>query len=549
MIITVTSFILADEIFMVGIGNMFMEWKKKEGGKWIPKVIVGDARKVIPRLPDNFIDCVITSPPYWMQRDYGHPNQIGREPTPEAYVNEIVRVFELLRPKLKKTATIFLNVGYKYWREELYLIPEMIAIEMQKRGYMLKNKIIWYKPNAMPTPSRNRLNNVYEPVLFFVKREAKEFYYFNLEEVAERPKTITEYQYLLQLKPQDYLGIRVVDSLRYREKREGICVGVRHSNGKVLEVLVKWNNDEVEWIPMGSPVKSYPEKIEFQCPYCNNRLSYWDILLSIANYERMLCPYCNRLLGGGKDDFPRPIIIENAVENKNVEELIMDNIEVKKYITKMPKSSKYLIAGQVFSSSPAGRLAISGEYIDIKRRWRFPQPLIAEYLKFWRERRGISAKDIDDVFGYKDTASHWFRKDFGEWGKGGSLPRPSDWFKLKELLGFNDIYDRLVTEIIAVLSTVKPHEEGKNPGDVWSIKLEQFPGAHFAVFPRELVEKAMKIGCPPNGVVLDPFAGSGTVGEIAVKLGRKAILIELIPEYIELIKKRCGEIELLEPPQ
>ncbi len=65
---------------------------------------------------------------------------------------------------------------------------------------------------------------------------------------------------------------------------------------------------------------------------------------------------------------------------------------------------------------------------------------------------------------------------------------------------------------------------------MWTIKLEQFPGVHLAIFPREPVKKAMKLECPPNDVVLDPFAGSGTVGEVAMKLGRKAVLVELKPE-------------------
>ncbi|OYT55494.1 MAG: site-specific DNA-methyltransferase [Desulfurococcales archaeon ex4484_217_2] len=520
------------------------KWKRYNG-KWVPKVIVGDVRKIIPKLPNNFIDCVITSPPYWMQRDYGHPDQIGREPTPEAYVKEIVHVFELLKPKLKKTATIFLNVGYKYWKEEMILIPEMIAIEMQKHGYMLKNKIIWHKPNAMPTPARNRLNNVYEPVLLFVKREAKEFYYFNLEEVAEKPKTILDYHRLLSLKPEDYLGARVIDSLRYREKMKGIVVGVRYSDSKVYEILVKWNNNTLDWIPLGEPLEKYPEHVNFNCPYCKHVMGYWDILLSIANNNRVICPHCGKLLGTNQNNFPEPILTNNYAKIKEVKEIIVEDVEVKKYITKTPKSSKYLIVGQVFSSSPAGRLAISGEYIVIKRRWKIPQPLIAEYLRFWRIRRRVPIKKLDLILGYRDTAGHWFRKDFGEWGKGGSLPRPADWLKLKKILGFNDTYDRVMTEIIGELQTVKPHEEGKNPGDVWSIKLEQFPGAHFAIFPRNLVEKALKLGCPPNGVVLDPFAGSGTVGEVAMKLGRKAILIELISKYVELIKRRCGVVELI----
>jgi DNA modification methylase len=91
-----------------------------------------------------------------------------------------------------------------------------------------------------------------------------------------------------------------------------------------------------------------------------------------------------------------------------------------------------------------------------------------------------------------------------------------------------------------VLSTVKSHPEGKNIGDVWEIPTEPYKGEHFAVFPRKLVEVCIKLGCPEGGIVLDPFAGSGTVGEVALKLGRTAVLIEINPDYIKLIEKRLG---------
>jgi DNA modification methylase len=90
-----------------------------------------------------------------------------------------------------------------------------------------------------------------------------------------------------------------------------------------------------------------------------------------------------------------------------------------------------------------------------------------------------------------------------------------------------------------VLSTVKSQPEGKNIGDVWSIATEAYKGEHFAVFPRKLVEMCIKLGCPEGGTVLDPFAGSGTVGEVASKLGRNAVLVEINPSYAELIKERC----------
>ena len=69
---------------------------------------------------------------------------------------------------------------------------------------------------------------------------------------------------------------------------------------------------------------------------------------------------------------------------------------------------------------------------------------ICDYLKYWRNKKGISVKKIDEYFGYAHTAGHWFRKD----NKSGSIPKPSDWWKLKKLLGFDDKYDKQVTEFV-----------------------------------------------------------------------------------------------------
>jgi DNA modification methylase len=546
----------------------------KIDNSWIPKIILGDVRKVIPHLPNNFIDCVITSPPYWMQRDYRHPDQIGREKTPEEYVKTIANIFELIRPKLKRTATVFLNVGYKYLHEHLILIPEMIALEMEKKQFILKNKIIWWKPNAMPTPARNRLNNIYEPVLFFIRDDGKEVYYFNLEEISPKSRTLDHYTNLLSVMPQELLGVRAIDPISERETKEGKVIGVRFTQTKILEVLIQWNDGTQEWLPFGDPLKNYPEKISFSCPKCKALINEWDIKLSFANLGEMICPECKALLCSDAETFPIPSYPHSSYENsQEIKEIINPTIKTKKYVTKIPRSSKFVKAGlnEILMASPAGRLAIQGEYISIKRRWEIPQLLIAKFLKYWRSFKGISIEDIDKELGYSYTAGHWFRLDFGWWGKGGSVPRPIDWRRLKKLLGFNDIYDKLVIERVAVLQTVKPHEIGKNPGDVqemtveeiledikrnyeitketgdiWKITLEPYPEAHFSVFPTKLVETAMRMGCPPRGVVLDPFAGSGTVGEVAIKLNRKAILIELIPEFVDLIRKRCrGKVEII----
>lgn len=82
------------------------------------------------------------------------------------------------------------------------------------------------------------------------------------------------------------------------------------------------------------------------------------------------------------------------------------------------------------------------------------------------------------------------------------------------------------------------HPLGKNKRDVWKIPVRAFPGAHVAVFPKDLVRPCILAGCPKGKVVLDPFAGSGTVGQVAEELGRDAVLIELNPVYVEMQKGR-----------
>ncbi|HEY0888923.1 MAG TPA: site-specific DNA-methyltransferase [Nocardioides sp.] len=78
------------------------------------------------------------------------------------------------------------------------------------------------------------------------------------------------------------------------------------------------------------------------------------------------------------------------------------------------------------------------------------------------------------------------------------------------------------------------HPLGRNPGDVWSIPTQPFPGAHFAVMPQALAERCILGGCKPGGVVLDPFSGSGTTGLAAAKHGRKYVGIDLNADYLDL---------------
>lgn len=78
------------------------------------------------------------------------------------------------------------------------------------------------------------------------------------------------------------------------------------------------------------------------------------------------------------------------------------------------------------------------------RKYKVKQEDICDYLKMWRDKAGYTTKKVDDHFGYKYTAGHWFRKD----NHSGSIPKPSDWWELKKLLGFDNKYDKKVTTMV-----------------------------------------------------------------------------------------------------
>lgn len=85
-------------------------------------------------------------------------------------------------------------------------------------------------------------------------------------------------------------------------------------------------------------------------------------------------------------------------------------------------------------------------------------------------------------------------------------------------------------------------EAGANPGDVWEIATQPFPGAHFATMPVRLAERCVMAGCKPHGTVLDPFSGSGTTGLAATRLGRKYVGVDLNASYLDLsLRTRLAE--------
>jgi DNA modification methylase len=328
----------------------------------VNKILQGNCLEVLKTLPDKVVNTVITSPPYWGLRDYGVDGQIGLEPSPEEFIQQMVEVFREVRRVLKNDGTLWLNLGDSYWAnrstnglewsgnygkskdymlragnkkhdflkpKDLIGIPWRVAFALQQDGWYLRSDIIWNKPSCMPEAVKDRPTKSHEYIFLLSKQE---HYYYDYESIKEP--------------------------------------------------AVGFNNEP--------------------------------------------------------------------------------------------------IAGSKGAFGPAQS----------------------------RRRKGNS-------------------KTF----RGGGVYTNNQSFHNDKLLERESHGN-------------KPNETGlRNKRSVWTVAIKPFKAAHFATYPPNLIEPCVLAGCPKDGVVLDPFFGSGTTGEVAIKHNRNFIGIELNPEYIKIAEKRLCEVQ------
>ena len=433
------------------------------------RVITGHALEVLRQLPDRSVDCVITSPPYYRKRDYGDSTavswpdgwvgQLGQEPTPDQFVSHLADVFDEVRRVMKPSANLFVVIDDTFAPSRSYhLVPERLAIEMVRRGFVLREKIVWAKKvylaregetrgNAMPEPVRNRLAHVWEYVYRFVI-DPKAAYY-NLDAVR--------------------VGFR-----------SDVASSLMHPRQTVLPIDVDPDDTAVSPAATVTPNSKYA-------------LVDMDALNLRSPAGRL-----TNLLARGEADRVR--LAREALTNVN--DLL-------------------------------------------KRKYRE-----------WASRTGGNRRKLAELTGIRlTTLEHYLRTDTS----GAALPSREAWERLSRVLDLPP-YDEVVREEYRrVLPTF--HPLGANPGDVLQFNVRPFRGAHFAVFPEDLVSFLMDVGCPPKvcprcgrpwvpdgegglrpdcacgadpvpGVVLDPFAGTGTVGRVARARGLGYVMVEANPDYV-----------------
>ena len=186
--------------------------------------------ETLRKMPNEYIDSVITSPPYWQLRDYGYDGQWGLETTFEEYLEHLWQMMDEIYRVLKPNGTCWINLGDTYSNNKcLMLIPHRFAIGCIDRGWIMRNDIIWAKRNGMPESCTDRLSKKHEYFFFMVKSEK---YYFDLDSIRDKHKG-------------DYINNKTITS-NSKSKYDSIENESAHRQGMNKErgsnIVIKRNN-------------------------------------------------------------------------------------------------------------------------------------------------------------------------------------------------------------------------------------------------------------------------------------------------------------------
>ncbi len=371
-----------------------------------------DTLALLQDFPDNSVDLIVTSPPYWHLRDYGVKGQLGLEKTLQEYLDKIFAITGELKRILKPSGSMYWNhgdcygghnsrrsqgrAGYRGTREGVFTASgvkakslalqnyRLLIAMVDRQGWIIRNEIIWYKPNPVPSSAPDRYTVSHEPIFFLTK-----------------------------------------------------------SNRVTLYLNTKTGE-----IRQNKPDKSkMKQSIDYHIEYSAPNQNKFNIRVRDAKKKKFL---------------------EGATD----------------------KEQK--------------------EYSDTKKR----------IISHW--------KALSYYFDM-NKALEPYTAPMDRWG--GDKLKPTGESQWDKGTGQETYRDRLM----------RPNPKGRHPRDVWKIATKPFPEAHFAVYPDEIPARAIKASCPKNGIVLDPFLGSGTTAIVAQKYGCRWIGIDLNPIYCKIAKKRITE--------
>jgi DNA modification methylase len=456
--------------------------------------IIGDCLEVLKTFPEASINCVMTSPPYFNQRDYGVEGQIGKENHFNDYVEKMVNVSREIKRVLTDDGSFWLNLGDKYNgtgdhtkvkpeemgkrflskggtedlltkatniksipRKSLFGIPWRIALRLIDDGWCLRNDVIWYKRNRMPSSCKDRLPNSYEHVFHFVKNPTN--YYYNIEHIKQK----------------NAFSLDVIRRA-FQDSKDGINPFRKAVEGSVARrgyyARGKWYSSQAEYREELWKERGLDLSYQF-----SKEKRYSGKYSDVSDPEAYGSPRAR-----------------NMREQKSIPK---DNLRL---YTGLVKYRQKVIRKQ--DNIPGANHDL---YAGFNDRWKETQE--EKRTKKIQMEEGEAKELAKQIFPTDETQ----RNEFIKWAMEKGVPE-SYW-------------------------------TGRLPDDVWDITTKPNPFPHTATYPLDLCYIPIMATCPPKGVVLDPFMGTGTTLIVAKILDRNYIGIDINPEYHEFFNERLKNIE------
>lgn len=489
------------------------------------RIHIGDALTVLRTMPNEYVDTIVTSPPYYNVRDYQVDGQVGLEETPELYIARLVEIFAEARRVLRSTGVVLLNMGDSfcsgkgrysskaqtlsghgrdepsegnhrdlrhhaiYKDKDKMLIPHRLAIALHEIGWYVRSDMPWVKASSLP------------------------------ESIKDRPSVAHEYLFLLTKSPRYYWN---ADAIR---KPLAFDTLPRMSRGMNEN---KWTNGPKE--ASGTSL-DHPER--FNVPAAKPHSLH-------APRQRALSDD----LQEEEPSLPLPMMRFYGADSKGN----YDGQATKDYDSaraQNPSDTKRRILASIKGRAEKKAVAVWKERAEEtgvtgadgrnQRRVSGLDDMHAEERARKMEGTGFGG----DGAGLHGHSGYYDKDGTPRFNEAGRNYRSTD--------PFNDTLDAAISdaeEHLAYLQSMKEqglHLDTEGNPLVLRINPRAFKGNHFAVFPEALVEPFILAACPPDGVVLDPFAGAGTVAVVAKRLGRRYIGIELNPAYVEMAEARIAK--------
>lgn len=491
------------------------------------EIIHGDALTILrTSFADESVQCCVTSPPYWGLRDYGVAGQLGLEATPELYVAKMVEVFREVKRVLKADGTLWLNLGDSYsgswgnyhpnsppgkhgqrvkesarWNRPAYQsqeflpptaqikglkpkdmvgIPWRVAFALQADGWVLRQEIIWAKNNPMPESVQDRCTKSHEQLFMFAKAKWR-------GPEAGRFAHISD------------------EDARWL----ALCID---TEGCIVVKRVKQNDGGADafgpQVTFGGTHRGLIERFQAITGHGNIAvragknapMNYWQISNNFARdflariYPFLIVKQRQARIGIYVDDL---VYYRGGKLPSRKQRTELENNVLLSLWTRNKQCNQFVDPD--LSDVPEPQF---GRWADCERYY-YDAAAIAEPMTYPERRYNpdTSEQKCSKIGTRLQGGLHDGREQYG-------------------------------------------NGETRNKRTVWTVATSPYAEAHFATFPPKLIEPCILAGCPTGGLVLDPFAGSGTTIQVAQQLGRQGVGIELNPAYIALADTRTAQTGL-----